>query len=190
MRTAQHKINRKIKEIGASMWASLLLLYFSFTPNLTYYYLQVLFTKHRTFWICGLLGNDQKQTKYSHEDQSVSTVESQGQSTSNQHFKILRLIAPNCCLVSWVRDIIPWAHCCCQGQQWQQEDCLHICPPGAAVQLQGTRATAHAKSPESPRSALKSVWCTYEWKLSFSFVLKFWTFFPLTLCLGPELLGV
>lgn len=34
---AHHKVSKKINEIGASVWGSLLQLYFCFTPNLTYY---------------------------------------------------------------------------------------------------------------------------------------------------------
>lgn len=48
-----------------------------------------------------------KKSKHSHEDKSVSTVENQGQSILNQHFKILWLIVLNCGLVSCIRDIIP-----------------------------------------------------------------------------------
>lgn len=44
---AHHKASRKIKEIGASMWGSLLQLHFCITPNLICYPLQVLFMKHR-----------------------------------------------------------------------------------------------------------------------------------------------
>ena len=44
---AHHKASRKIKEIGASMWGSLLQLHFCITPNLICYSLQVLFMKHR-----------------------------------------------------------------------------------------------------------------------------------------------
>ena len=113
MSMAHHKVSRKIKEIGASMWGSLLQLHFCISPNLTCYSLQVLFMKHRTFGVCGFLGNDGRKTKYSHKDHSASTVESQGQSTSDQHFKILQLIIPNYCLVSWVRDIIPQDPDCC-----------------------------------------------------------------------------
>lgn len=90
----QHKINRKIKEMGMSIYGYLVLLYFFLhpKPNLL---LVAQYSVHKvlSIWICGLLGNDlKKKKKYGREDQSVSAVESQGQSALNQRLKIRWLL--------------------------------------------------------------------------------------------------
>lgn len=64
MRMTQHKINRKIKEMGMSIYGYLVLLYFFLhpKPNLL---LVAQYSVHKvlSIWICGLLGNDLKKKK-------------------------------------------------------------------------------------------------------------------------------